>query len=200
MRRILKTQAQIKREIITFLNRMSTHKGTPGIGCGLAHGSSLVLATSRNNQPRATTLDFFNEGLTLYILAEPGGKIANIRSNPLVSAAIYEQPLDHSQNQQALQLWGKATLINRKNNKRLFESKMKKWGLYEVARVLIRGNLRKAGIPEKEMETQVEKTLEKTISSMNFIKIEPEKIILRTFNPDFTERNLYGQRKRHSLN
>jgi len=181
-----KTKAQIEKEIIAFLNKMSTHKGTPGVGCGLAHGSSLVLATSRNNQPRATTLDFFNEGMTLYILGEPGGKIANIRANPRISAAIYEQPLDHSKNQKALQLWGKASLINRKNNKKLFEEKMKKWGLYEVAKFLVRGNLKKAGVPAPQLDAQVEKILDKVISGMNFIRIEPEKIIMRTFTPDFT--------------
>jgi uncharacterized pyridoxamine 5'-phosphate oxidase family protein len=181
-----KSKKEIEKEIIEFLGRMSTHRGTPGIGCGLAHGASLVLATSRNNQPRATTLDFFNEGLTIYILGEPGGKIANIRANPRVSAAIYEQPLDHSKNQKAIQLWGKATLINRKNNKELFEEKMAKWNLYDVSKVLIKGNLKKAGVPASQLDAQVEKTLDKVLSGMNFIRIEPEKIILRTFNPDFT--------------
>lgn len=181
-----KSKEEIEREIIEFLDKMSTHKGTSGKGCGLKHGSSLVLATCRNNQPRATTLDFFNEGLTIYILGEPGGKIANIRDNPKVSAAIYQQPLDHSKTQKALQIWGKATLISRKNNKKLFEEKMEKWGLYDVARVLVKGNLRKAGVPEEQLDVQVEKVLNKALSGMNFIRIEPEKIILRIFTPDFT--------------
>jgi len=192
---IEKSKAGIEKEILDFLNKMSTHKGTPGKGCGLAHGSSLVLATCRNNQPRATTLDFFNEGLTLYILGEPGGKIANIRANPKVSAGIYEQPLDHSKIQKALQIWGQATLINRKNHKELFEAKMEQWGLYDVARVLVKGNLKKAGVPANQLDAQVEKIIEKAISGMNFIRIEPEKIIMRTFTPDFTGDKLTWMKK-----
>ncbi|MCX5886776.1 MAG: pyridoxamine 5'-phosphate oxidase family protein [Proteobacteria bacterium] len=190
-----KSKAEIEKEIIAYLDKMSTHKGTPGKGCGLAHGSSLVLATCRNDQPRATTLDFFNEGLTLYILGEPGGKIANVRANPKVSAGIYEQPLDHSKTQKALQIWGKATLINRKNNKELFEEKMQKWGLYDVAKFLVKGNLKKAGVPINQLDAQVEKTLDKVISGMNFIRIEPEKIIMRTFTPDFTGDKLTWTKK-----
>jgi hypothetical protein len=181
-----KCKEEIEREIIEFLDKMSTHKGTPGKGCGLAHGRSLVLATCRNNHPRATTLDFFNEGLTLYIFGEPGGKIANIRANPKVSAAIYEQPLDHSKTQKALQIWGKATLISRKNNKKLFEEKIEKWGLYDVARVLVKGNLKRQGVPSDQIDAQVDKTVDKALSGLNFIRIEPEKIILRIFTPDFT--------------
>jgi hypothetical protein len=190
-----KSKAEIEKEIIDFLNKMSTHKGTPGVGCGLKHGTSLVLATCRNNQPRATTLDFFNEGMTLYILGEPGGKIANVRVNPKVSAAIYQQPLDHSKTQKALQIWGKATLINRKNNLKLFEEKMQKWGFYDVAKFLVKGNLKKAGVPTKDLDAQVEKTLDKAISSMNFIRIEPEKIIMRIFTPDFTGDKLTWTKK-----
>jgi len=180
-----KTREEIEKEIIEYLDEMSTRKGTPGKGCGLKHGSALVLATCKDNQPRATTLDFFNEGLTLYIFGEPGGKIANIRANPNVSAVVY-QPVDHSKTQRYLQIWGKASLINRKNNKELFEEKVEKWGLYDVAKVLMKGNLKKNGVAENQLDDQVNKTVDKALSGMHIIKIEPEKIIMRIFTPDFT--------------
>lgn len=176
-----KSKTEIEKEIIDFLDTMSTHKGTPGKGCGLNHGSSLVLATCRKNVPRATTLDFFNEGLTLYIFGEPGGKLGNIRTNPRVSAAIYQQPLDHSKHQRALQIWGKARLITRNKNKKLFEDKAAKWGLSEVARVLVAGNLKKKGIPLSELDA----ITDKVFSGLTIIKIDPDKIILRTFTPEF---------------
>ncbi|HUT83992.1 MAG TPA: hypothetical protein VMX95_05040, partial [Thermodesulfobacteriota bacterium] len=64
--------------------------------------------------------------------------------------------------------------------------KMEKWGLYDVARVLVKGNLKKAGVPPDQLDAQTEKTLDKALSGMNFIRIEPEKIIMRIFTPDFT--------------
>ncbi|SPQ00465.1 conserved hypothetical protein [Candidatus Sulfobium mesophilum] len=48
-----------------------------------------VLATCSDNIPRASTVEFFPIGTTLYILTEGGRKIENIKSNPHVSVAIH---------------------------------------------------------------------------------------------------------------
>lgn len=48
-----------------------------------------VLATCSGNIPRASTVEFFPSGMTLYILTEGGRKIENIRRNPHVSIAIH---------------------------------------------------------------------------------------------------------------
>jgi nitroimidazol reductase NimA-like FMN-containing flavoprotein (pyridoxamine 5'-phosphate oxidase superfamily) len=48
----------------------------------------LHLATCKNNEPRCTPLEYFNNGLTVYIFSEGGGKIANLRVNDLVSYSI----------------------------------------------------------------------------------------------------------------
>ena len=42
----------------------------------------LSLATCRDNEPRSTALEYFNNGLTVYVLSEGGGKMANIKANP----------------------------------------------------------------------------------------------------------------------
>ena len=177
-----KSKLRIKKEIIAFL------KSTCGLPsndvdtypCGTHHRNCLVLATCHNNIPRATTLEFFNEGLTLYIFAEPGGKIANIKRNPRVSAAIYQQPLDHAVVQKSLQIFGTATLINMKNSPRVFRSKAKKWNLYTCTARLAK--IERRGLTEKQFMEKVEQAL----AAFNFIKIVPQRIILREYYSDFS--------------
>ncbi len=82
------TKAAVRKKILACLDRTSAKpdlKKGP-YRCGTEHRNALVLATSYNDQPRATALEFFNEGLNLYILGGPGGKTANIRRNNRVSA------------------------------------------------------------------------------------------------------------------
>ena len=102
----IKSKAVIKKNIINFLNATSggVDKKPGTHGCGLLHRNALVLATSCKDTPRATVLEFFNEGLFIYIFGEPGGKIANLKRNPKVSAVVYEQPLDHGKFQRSLQI------------------------------------------------------------------------------------------------
>jgi nitroimidazol reductase NimA-like FMN-containing flavoprotein (pyridoxamine 5'-phosphate oxidase superfamily) len=177
-----KDRDTLERKIIDFLNEMSSKKGMPGVGCGTQHGSALVLATCRDNIPRSTPLDFFNEGLTLYIFGEPGGKIGNIRSNPVVSAAIYQQPMNHTAEQKSLQLWGKAFLLNRKNNTKEFMEKVEKWGIREVAKALLSPQVKSGETTEDKLTEAIDKVLD----TLNLIKIEPEKIILRIYRTDFS--------------
>jgi hypothetical protein len=146
------------------------------------HKNSLVLATSYKDKPRATPLEFFNEGLTLYIFGEPGGKIANLKRNSKVSAAIYEQPLDHSKVQQSLQLFGKAELITLRNNPRVYKAKAKKWNLYGVAEKLLQPQLKGQNLSKQETTNFIEKLM----GSLNLIKITPDHIILREYGTDFS--------------
>ena len=48
-----------------------------------------TLATSLGDIPRATLLEYYSEGTTLYIGADPGTKIKNIQANEKVCIAIY---------------------------------------------------------------------------------------------------------------
>ena len=178
------TKTQIKREIIQFLDDtcgLPDHK--PGrYSCGIVHRNCLVLATSKNDVPRATPLEFFNEGLNIYIIGEPGGKIANLRKNPKVSAAIYEQPLDHSKKQKSLQLFGRAELIPMKNNPRLFKAKARKFHFLSSVDKMIESREKAAPLSEKAKKALKENIL----TSLSLIKITPESAVLREYDPDFS--------------
>jgi hypothetical protein len=151
----------------------------------MLHRTALVLATSYKDQPRATALEFFNEGLTLYILGVPGGKIANIKRNPRVSAFIYQQPMDHSKTQPSLQIFGSAELITVRSNPRLFKAKMKKWNLATVMRSLLAPMVKQQGLEGAAAEAFIKKITE----SCSFIKIVPDTILLKEYLPDFSMRS-----------
>ena len=179
-----KTKSQIKKEIIEFLNQ-TCGQIDPKSGkyrCGTIHRNCLVLATSYKDIPRATPLEFYNEGLTIYIFGEGGGKIANIKRNTNVSAAIYQQPMKHNVVQKSLQILGKAEIINMKNNPRLYKAKARKWYMYAVAGNLGRPLLKNKGLSDKDKKAVVEKIL----CSLSLIKIIPEHIIMREYHTDFS--------------
>jgi len=50
--------------------------------------ATCVMATCSDSMPRASTVEFFPSGLTIYILTEGGRKVENIKKNPQVSIAI----------------------------------------------------------------------------------------------------------------
>ena len=179
-----KSQRTIKKEILEFLNATSGQLDPkPGKqSCGMVHKNALVLATATNNKPRATVLEFFNEGLDLYVWGEPGGKIANIKRNSNVSAVIYEQPLVHSQFQRSLQIFGSAVLINVRNKPSLFHTKARKWKLMDIGKKIMSPMIREKGLTAAEAEKLIRKGME----SLNLIKISPAHIVLKEYHPDFS--------------
>jgi hypothetical protein len=83
----------------------------------LAGHNVLHLATCMNNEVRSTTLEYFNNGLTVYILSEGGGKLTNLKANPNVSYTIadpYNPERDYF-GASGLQVWGAASVF-RKND------------------------------------------------------------------------------------
>ena len=158
--------------------------------CGMLHRTALVLATSYKDEPRATALEFFNEGLSLYILGGPGAKIANIKRNPRVSAFIYEQPLDHSKMQPSLQIFGTAELITVRSNPRLFRAKLKKWNLDTVMRSLLTPMIREQNLQADAAGQFIRKHTE----ACSFIKIVPHEIILKEYYPDFSMKKYIWRR------
>jgi general stress protein 26 len=50
--------------------------------------TTCVIATCSESIPRASTVEFFPVGLTIYILTEGGRKVENIKKNPRVSIAL----------------------------------------------------------------------------------------------------------------
>ena len=75
----------------------------------------LHLATCLNNQARSTTLEYFNNGLTVYIMSEGGGKLANLKTNPNVSYTIADpyNPEKDFFGASGLQVWGAASVFRR---------------------------------------------------------------------------------------
>lgn len=178
------SKTKVRKMISDFLDRtcgMANPK--PGrYNCGMTHRNCLVLATSHDDVPRATPLEFFHEGLTLYVFGEPGGKIANIKRNNRVSAAIYEQPLKHSREQMSLQVFGTAELINLRNNPRVLKSKARKWNLYGVLDTFVSAATKGQKLSEDEREAMCHKLL----NAMNMIKVTPDHIIVRQYLTDFS--------------
>lgn len=124
---------ELEKELIEFLDRISNKPGGKRTkpGCNIVHGRACALGTCVDDTPRVTPIDFFNEGLIVWIAGEPGGKIANIMRNPKVSIGIYE-PVDHSKEQKSLQIFGTAELINKKNNPDDFNRRFIQFGLDEA--------------------------------------------------------------------
>jgi nitroimidazol reductase NimA-like FMN-containing flavoprotein (pyridoxamine 5'-phosphate oxidase superfamily) len=137
-----------------------------------------VLATVKDNVPRTTPVDFFNDGFTIWIAGEPGLKIRNIRSNPRVAVGIYH-PMDHSKLNQSLQIQGRAKLINLRYHRKEFMMRVKKFGILSTLEKIggervHAGHLSKAG--KKEW-------VEKTLSRFNLIRIDPDEITFLYIHP-----------------
>jgi len=177
----------IRKKILEVLNSTSglADKRAGKYRCGMIHRNALVLATSYKDVPRATALEFFNEGLTLYILGGPGGKIANIKRNPRVSAFIYEQPMDHRKLQPSLQIFGTAELMTARSSPQLFRAKLRKWNLDTVMQSLLAPLARQQRLKAEAAGQFVRKMTE----ACSFIKIVPDKIILKEYLPDFSMRS-----------
>jgi hypothetical protein len=173
-----KSKEAIEKEIITFLDENSTKKGDGSLpGCGLQHGIACALGTCNNNMPRVTPVDFFNDGLTLWILGDPGGKLGNIRSNPNVSVGIYTR-MDHAEENRSIQLWGKASLITRRHHEELFMKTVEKFGILDAVKKSIR-----EGMPHVSNDADFEAAVDKTLNNETLVKIEPEKIAFLILPP-----------------
>ena len=119
----------------------------------------LHLCTCRNNQPRATPLEYRRDGLTFYILSEGGGKFNNLKVNKNVSFSI-AAPYDSNKDfwgAKGLQAWGKAKVYGMKDNPRRFKAALKKMKAYTT--------MKKAGM--KELPPQF---------NYKIIEITPDKI------------------------
>ena len=170
-----KSRKQLEREMRAFLDEASSKPGSSAKpGCPLRHGRACVLATVHENIPRATPVDFFCDGLTIWIAGEPGLKIRNIRSNPQVAIGIYH-PMDHSRHNRSLQIQGVAELINVNNNKDEVIARAKQFGIYQAAEKMMREH--NPGTKE------VYEDVMNVIKRFNFIRIEPDEIIFLSIHP-----------------
>lgn len=128
----------------------------------------LSLATCRDNRPRCTTLEYFNDGMTVYLFSEGGGKIGNLKANPAVSYTVHD-PYDSGSDYfgaSGLQVWGRASLFKRHDDP---ETAARIQGFYRHS-----DGLKAQGLFE-------------AISALNFnvITIEPEKVVYLNLRTGF---------------
>ncbi|MCX8044809.1 MAG: pyridoxamine 5'-phosphate oxidase family protein [Desulfobacterota bacterium] len=188
-----KTKEEIEQDIRAFLNEASSGPGTSNKpGCPLKHGLACVLATVHNGIPRATPIDFFADGLTIWCAGEPGLKIRNIRSNPKVAVGIYH-PMDHSRLNRSLQISGTATLLSYGDDPDAFIERLKIMGIYDAAAKIIKEMYTAQG---KQCDN-FEQELINHLRRFNLIKIEPEEITMLRIHPtEGTEKNVWKREER----
>ncbi len=100
-----KNKAEIEKIITAFLRE---------------HGENYMtcaLATCFDNEPRNTPVDARSDGLTMYFVADKGGKVENIRKNSKVCLAVFiPVGKGYMKNARGLQMWGQAQLLTLQNN------------------------------------------------------------------------------------
>lgn len=172
--------AELEAELIAFLDAMSNKPGGPRTkpGCNLVHGQACALGTCVDNVPRVTPIDLYNDGLTPWLSAEPGGKIANIKRNPNVSIGVYE-PVDHSRPQKSLQIWGTAELVNVKNNPEEFNRRVQEFGIEEAIQGMIEELALAGKLPERFQDASYRQMLQ----MMNLVKVVPSRMVLLEMKP-----------------
>ena len=120
-----KSKAEIEQSILEFLKE---------------HGENCftcALATCFENEPRNTPVDARNDGLNMYFVADPGGKLENIRRNPRVCLAVFiPVGKGYMTNARGLQMWGKAQIITKEADPEEFKKGFLTIRLDEISRSL----------------------------------------------------------------
>ncbi|MBN2108497.1 MAG: hypothetical protein JW832_13815 [Deltaproteobacteria bacterium] len=128
----------------------------------------LHLATCMNNEVRSTTLEYFNNGLTVYVLSEGGGKLANLKANANVGYTIADpyNPEKDFFGASGIQVWGRATVFRKNDAPEIFAS------INRYAR----------GADSLELQA-----LKAKAATVNFyvITIEPDKIIYLNYRQGY---------------
>jgi hypothetical protein len=193
---MVRTKEEIEKEILIFLNKSSSKKADPSDPYwGTKPGIACALGTSKDNIPRVTPIDFYNDGLTLWMTGDPGEKLATIRSNPNVSVGIFS-PIDRSKENRSIMLKGKASLVTKREQEAIYMEVITKLGILDMFKKAIRsgviGKRPDLGIPlGEDFETQ----LDKLMNIITMIKVEPETIALLIIQPDGTGGRLVWEKE-----
>ena len=143
-----KSKAEIEQSILEFFKE---------------HGENYftcALATYHDNEPRNTPIDARNDGLNMYFVADPGGKLENIRRNPRVCLAVFiPVGKGYMTNARGLQIWGKARIITKENDPEEFEK-----GFFTIRLDEISRSLNKQPFPKEAKQ------------NLTIIKVVPRKI------------------------
>jgi len=120
-----KSRAETEAVILDFLRE----HGEQYFTCAIA-------TCGRDNRPRNTPVDARNDGLTMYFVSDPGGKLENIRQNPEVCLAVFiPVGKGYMKNARGLQMWGRARIITRHENPEEFEKGFRTLRLDEISMV-----------------------------------------------------------------
>jgi len=101
------SEKEFEHEVIAYLNQHNV----------------LHLATSKNDIPRSTPLEYFNNGLIVYVLSMGGDKFANLMANPKVCFSISDpyEPAEDFFGAVGVQVWGNALIFKKNDDKDRFE-------------------------------------------------------------------------------
>jgi len=86
--------------------------------------NTCVLATCKDNIPRATPMEYYSKGVTLYMMPEDGQKMENIRENPYISIGVFA-PYTGWLSVKGVQITGEATLITKEDDPKEFDKGLK---------------------------------------------------------------------------
>jgi nitroimidazol reductase NimA-like FMN-containing flavoprotein (pyridoxamine 5'-phosphate oxidase superfamily) len=99
------SREELEKEIIQFITK---HK-------------ICTLATCSGKMPRSTPVRYLNKGMTIYVFAEGGGKLTNLKKNSNISVSLYGT-YSGFLSVKGLQLWGKAEIIYQKDKEAFAEA------------------------------------------------------------------------------
>ena len=107
-----------KKQNIKLINSITEKEFEDVVVQYLNQHNMLHLATCRDNEPRSTSLEYFNNGMTVYIFSEGGGKFANLKVNNRVSYSICDpyNPAEDFYAASGLQVWGIASAFKKNDD------------------------------------------------------------------------------------
>ena len=82
----------------------------------------MLFRSCSRKMPRSTPVRYLNKGMTIYVFAEGGGKLINLKKNSNISVSLYGA-YSGFLSVKGLQLWGKAEIIYQKDNQAFAEAK-----------------------------------------------------------------------------
>jgi len=117
-----KEKAMFDKLNITLIDSISAEEFEQEIIEYLNQHNLLFLSTCRDNDPRCTPLEYFNNGLTVHVFSEGGGKFANLKVNSKICYGIADSynPVDNFFDIKGLQVWGTASVFKRNDDPEKF--------------------------------------------------------------------------------
>ena len=134
-------------------------------------GGYLALGTCKDNIPRVTPVAFEADGMTIWIVADPGGKMDNMRANQNIACAVYSRIEDDVENI-SLQIQAKAKLITYDSDKDQFMKMAEKRGM--IGRIESRKNKETGLIYSPFLKKEV--SMEDILRRITFLRIDPDEV------------------------